>query len=482
LCGIKEKKKMKPILPRPLLWTEIKTMDEFLRGERFANLLYNNFHWLQKYHSLPVVDELVFFNELYYQLTRYYYEHPDSVDYLRYVVDIKKNIDQECYVDLLMTMMYHYCRLRGDSNEQLLTDGFMRTIVNAQCQKKYWSHFLHISPSGLPWMRPVSYPQKPCPVVPKNLDEMDLDWDEITHKYNLKVVKGILNLWEKEDSRAEVAVLIKLNYVAFVFSSKKETKANREVMDYLEVMTRGKDSSVSYIKELKQEIEELKEKLRKAEELDKKRIEEIDGWHNVSEDNLSRSYEWESKYEEEVEKNKKAEYVREELEKVKQENVNLRVKIEQLKEKQDEDGFIMATAKKYLDDNPFNPDIILKRFAKDEEYKKKEKILEDKIKELQDRLGEETVQLSMIAEGIKNYSEEAGINAAYHLFSQLNDVLIEVPAWTKNVPDLKKFFRKARKDMEKGNTFENAQVTMQQPTINGPINEIHNNDKVSLGG
>ena len=30
--------------------------------------------------------------------------------------------------------------------------------------------------------------------------------------------------------------------------------------------------------------------------------------------------------------------------------------------------------------------------------------------------------------------------------------------------------------------FENAQVTMQQPTINGPINDIHDNDKVNMGG
>jgi hypothetical protein len=36
-------------------------------------------------------------------------------------------------------------------------------------------------------------------------------------------------------------------------------------------------------------------------------------------------------------------------------------------------------------------------------------------------------------------------------------LLIEVPAWTKNVPELKKFFKNARKDMEKGNTF-NAPV------------------------
>ena len=470
---------MKAILPRPLLWTEIKTMDEFLNGERFVHLLYNNFHWLQKYHSLPVVDELVFFNELYYQLTRYYYEHPDSVDYLRYVVDIKKNIDQECYVDLLMTMMYHYCRLRGDSNEQLLTDGFMRTIVNAQCQKKYWSHFLHVSPSGLPWMRPVPYPQKPCPVSPKNLVEMDLDWDEITHKYNLKVVKGILNLWEKEEDREDAAILIKLECVEYAFLSKHTSNEYREVIDYLEDVTgekrEEKDLNMN-IRMLEQEIEELKEKLRKAEDLDKKRIEEINILHNLSEDNLTRSYEWESKYEDEVEKNKKAEYVKEELEKVKQENVNLRVKIEQLKTKLEEGDMIVATAKKYLGDKPLSPDVILKRFVKDEEYKKKEKLLEDKIKELQDRLGEETVQLSMIAEGIKNYSEEAGIDASYDLFSQLNNVLITVPAWTKNVPELKKFFRNARKEMEKSVTNIGQQTIFPNVgTYNAEVKEQNNN-------
>lgn len=475
---------MKPILPRPLLWTEIKTMDEFLNGERFANLLYNNFRLLQKLHSLPVVDELVFFNELYFQLTRYYYEKPELKDFPRYVDNIRKSIGHECYVDLLLTMMYHYCRLRNSSIELLLTDRFLQAIVNHQCKNKFWSHFLGIKASSSVWMKPVLDPQNPSPVAPNKLDKMGLAWKIITNQYDLETIKEVLNLWKKNKDREYVAMLIKMDCIAFLFILKPNTNTNeyRAVIDYLEDVTGEKDVTIEYIQQLEKNIVELKEKLRKAEELDKIRIDEIDRWHSQSEDNLSRVYEWESKYEEEVEKNKKAEYVKEELEKVKQENVNLRVKIEQLKEKQDEDGIIVATAKRYKGDKPLTHDIILKRFGKDEEYKKKEKLLEDKIKALQDKLGEKTVPLSMLAEGIKNYSEEAGIDAAYDLFSKLNDVLITVPAWTKNVPDLKNFFRKARKDMEKGNTFENAQVTMQQPTINGPINEIHNNDKVSLGG
>lgn len=80
-----------------------------------------------------------------------------------------------------------------------------------------------------------------------------------------------------------------------------------------------------------------------------------------------------------------------------------------------------------------------------------------------DKLGKETVQLSVLAEGIKNLSEEAGIDAAYDLFVQLNNVLCDIPAWMKNVPELRKFFKNARKEREKGitnigqqNNFENV--------------------------
>ncbi len=73
-------------------------------------------------------------------------------------------------------------------------------------------------------------------------------------------------------------------------------------------------------------------------------------------------------------------------------------------------------------------------------YEKKVKSLEDKIDKLQEKLGEETVSLSVIAEGLKGYAEEAGIGPAHDLFNHLNNLLISVPAWTKNVPQLKRFF------------------------------------------
>ncbi len=73
-------------------------------------------------------------------------------------------------------------------------------------------------------------------------------------------------------------------------------------------------------------------------------------------------------------------------------------------------------------------------------YEKKVKSLEEKIDKLQEKLGEETVSLSVIAEGLKGYAEEAGIGPAHDLFNHLNTLLISIPAWTKNVPQLKRFF------------------------------------------
>ena len=90
-------------------------------------------------------------------------------------------------------------------------------------------------------------------------------------------------------------------------------------------------------------------------------------------------------------------------------------------------------------------------FDETEEYKKKEKKLEDKIKELQEKLGKKSVPLSVLAEGLMGYAEETSISEAHNLFNHLNNLLITVSAWTKNVPELKKFFREYNKKLAERN-------------------------------
>ena len=46
-----------------------------------------------------------------------------------------------------------------------------------------------------------------------------------------------------------------------------------------------------------------------------------------------------------------------------------------------------------------------------------------------------------------DYAEEAGISEAHNIFNHLNTLLSSVPAWTDNVPQLKKFFREYNKKL-----------------------------------
>jgi len=111
--------------------------------------------------------------------------------------------------------------------------------------------------------------------------------------------------------------------------------------------------------------------------------------------------------------------------------------------------------------------IVERNFDETEEYKKKEKKLEDKIKELQEKLGKKSVSLSVLAEGLMDYAEEAGISEAHNLFNHLNNLLSSVPAWKDNVPQLKKFFREYNKKLVE----RNITMTGDHATYN------ENNDK-----
>ena len=56
--------------------------------------------------------------------------------------------------------------------------------------------------------------------------------------------------------------------------------------------------------------------------------------------------------------------------------------------------------------------------------------------------------LTVLADGVKEYVDEVGVDKAYDLFNRLNTILIDVPAWTKHASALKKVFKKARKEMQ----------------------------------
>ena len=86
-------------------------------------------------------------------------------------------------------------------------------------------------------------------------------------------------------------------------------------------------------------------------------------------------------------------------------------------------------------------------------HKKQVDELVGKIKTLQDKLGNKTVHLSTLAEGIKSYAEETTIEKAHNFFEALNSILIGEKAWVDNAKQLKKYFQELNKKKKGIGTF-----------------------------
>jgi hypothetical protein len=397
-------------LPRPFLWTEIKTMDEFLKGDFLTEVLYGTFKDLHGSLFLPYVDEVAFFNELFYQLTRYYYEKPKPDDYIRYVADIRSNLGQVCYADLVMIMMFHYCRLKNISYP-IDNDGFMRTVRFEQEQKEYWQFFSTIKSTVFRWIELVPYPQKPCPVAPRKLDKMKLNWDEITHDYNLSAVKEILNLWNSDEDKRAVASMIRGDMRKISTNFPLSQKYN-DVKRYLTQIMNGQDEKVTHSKQ--ENIGSENKKFMEAALF-------------ISEHTKNKELE---------EKDKEILQLKKEREKYRTKVTLLEKKNKELQQQHEDD---IAKLKKHPTEQPTEDDFVKRLVKETKNLYKHERSKTEVIRQILYKLGRA-------------------------------DAEAELDAWIEGK-------EKKTTSMK----FENAQVTMQQPTINGPMNDIHDNDQVSLG-
>lgn len=98
--------------------------------------------------------------------------------------------------------------------------------------------------------------------------------------------------------------------------------------------------------------------------------------------------------------------------------------------------------------------------ARDDE-KSTELEMEMAVREVNEKMGEATVPLSVLVDGIKKRAKIKGVDAATELFDHLNSILYDIPEWRKNVPELEKFF--ADKNDE-GNKLQKVIEAMQVQT------------------
>ena len=216
--------------------------------------------------------------------------------------------------------------------------------------------------------------------------------------------------------------------------SRKDESEKREILEYLRSLMEDHSNLITELDSLQAKYMEMERRLAAAQALDAERVMEINQWRTLSENREKEISALQHKYNE----------AKKSAEASKQEVMNLRKRKSILEEQMERQEMRMLTEKLHLEAEQFRAQMI----SVHKEYQEREKVLVDKIVILQEKLGSKSVPLSVLAEGLKDYAEESGINEAHTVFVHLNNLLISVPAWTKNVPDLKEFFKKARKEME----------------------------------
>lgn len=96
-----------------------------------------------------------------------------------------------------------------------------------------------------------------------------------------------------------------------------------------------------------------------------------------------------------------------------------------------------------------------------EDEKSMEREMELAVRDVNEKMGEATVPLSVLVDGIKKRAQIKGVDVATELFDHLNSILYDIPEWRKNVPELERFFAEKK---DEGNKLQKVIEAMQIQT------------------
>lgn len=198
---------MTPKLPREMLWTDKKTMDEFFELDPVNEDFFDVFVSLREEPFDVQTDEVKVFNEVYYQVTRMVFEHPLPTDLSKYISDIKANMGWNYSAELVMSMAYYLISLI-EKNERPLNKFFTKAVNERFGGCLFWKPFKHRFEKLKKEKRTVKYSFFPQPVEVKWLRDKYVHWNTITCNYDLLCIDKVINLWKTIDDKREVAVMI----------------------------------------------------------------------------------------------------------------------------------------------------------------------------------------------------------------------------------------------------------------------------------
>ena len=198
---------MLPLLPRELLWQDLPSMDDFFKLDPVNEDCYEVYLNLREDPFNIQADAVKVFNEVYYQITRMFFEHPLPNDLEKYVADIKANIGWNYSAELVMSMAYFLFSLINKKAFPL--NRFFTESIHERFEGcRYWKPFMLRIESMKIRECTVKYKFLPCPINVEWLKDKYIHWNAITCNYDFFCIQSVVELWHNIEDRRAVANLI----------------------------------------------------------------------------------------------------------------------------------------------------------------------------------------------------------------------------------------------------------------------------------
>lgn len=256
---------MKPILPREMLWTEKKTMDEFFELAPENRTFYIAII-TSDFPSSFTNDPVRIFNEVYYLMTRIIYEQPQPSELDRYYIEAKNQFKWRCGADVVMTLVYCLLNLTRKHVDSHYKD-FVQAINESFCGCVSWiditSHLYLIKQDG----RRFNYSFFPRPMGLGWFEGTFISWSDITRNFDIECIEQVISLWEYPEEKMEIAMMMRDSLDFRIFSRKSASEHN-EVLRILNKYILVDDKANGAQKKVKQSRNQFHEFVKDAARTD----------------------------------------------------------------------------------------------------------------------------------------------------------------------------------------------------------------------
>lgn len=197
-----------PRIPKEFLWTDKETMDEFFELDPVNEYFFEYYVSLREEPFAVSLDAVKVFNEVYYHATRIKYESPYAFYSETYYQEIKADLGWNYSAELVMSMVYWMSEATDPDVQPVIF--LPKEFIKKECINTiFWLPFRKCCQKIKEDHLQMKYDFKPKPVSLDYIRKMYILWSDFTGDYNLDEIKKVLNIWDDDEDKAQVAAKIK---------------------------------------------------------------------------------------------------------------------------------------------------------------------------------------------------------------------------------------------------------------------------------